>query len=269
MISESHSRRPFLSRALRRVAATVGYRLVWLSELPESATSVHPRADAQIRRWYADPKTERLKWDFPLSPESLAWDVGGYSGEWAATMTCRHNCAVEIFEPVPQYIETLKWRFCHHPKVHVNDFGLGARNEDVPFVLAGPRSSAVAVQTGQRTVRSRIRDIVELLHEADCRPPDVLKLNIEGGEFPLLEHLIASRAVENLGYLLIQFHETVPGAPERRATIQERLSETHSLMWDYPFLWEAWEPRPSRSLPPPGEAPTSPRPIRPHQQPAR
>jgi len=68
-----------------------------------------------------------------------------------------------------------------------------------------------------------------------------MKINIEGGEYELLLALLDSPAlIQGIRYFQVQFHDFVPDAQAQREHIRQRLSATHELMWDYPFIWESW-----------------------------
>ena len=72
---------------------------------------------------------------------------------------------------------------------------------------------------------------------------DLMKINIEGSEFPLLERMIDCDLLGEVRCFLIQFHEWHPGAYRRRRRIQRALAKTHTKVWDYPFIWEKWQRR--------------------------
>jgi len=69
---------------------------------------------------------------------------------------------------------------------------------------------------------------------------DLLKMNIEGGEFPLLERLLDAGLMPRIKRLQIQFHEFVPDAHARRAALVARMEETHQRQWNYDWVWECW-----------------------------
>ena len=69
---------------------------------------------------------------------------------------------------------------------------------------------------------------------------DLMKINIEGAEFPLLEKMIKMDLLRRVDCFMIQFHEWHPGAYSRRRKIRTELSKTHRLVWDYHFVWEKW-----------------------------
>ena len=70
-----------------------------------------------------------------------------------------------------------------------------------------------------------------------------MKLNIEGGEFPLLEAMLSSGLISLVRHLQVQFHRFVPDADRRRDAIRTALARTHAQNWCYPYVWESWSRR--------------------------
>src|SRR5919205_223063 len=54
---------------------------------------------------------------------------------------------------------------------------------------------------------------------------EMMKINIEGGEYDLLEHLIDSGFVKNIKDIQVQFHDFVPDAEPRMSRIQRELEK--------------------------------------------
>ena len=69
----------------------------------------------------------------------------------------------------------------------------------------------------------------------------MIKVNIEGGEYDLLEFLIDSNYIEIIDNIQVQFHDFIPDAEERMKNIHKKLEKTHFLTWQYPFVWENWQ----------------------------
>ena len=67
-----------------------------------------------------------------------------------------------------------------------------------------------------------------------------MKINIEGGEFPLMEHIISCDKQAIVRQYQIQFHNFVENPVDRRIQISHALSETHMRTWCYTFVWENW-----------------------------
>jgi Methyltransferase FkbM domain len=85
-----------------------------------------------------------------------------------------------------------------------------------------------------------IRDVAPVFAELDAERIDLLKMNIEGAEFDVLERLAETGWIDRIDELLIQFHDWAPAAPRRRRMIRRVLARTHTEVWNYPWVWERW-----------------------------
>ncbi|MEM7512644.1 MAG: FkbM family methyltransferase, partial [Bacteroidota bacterium] len=81
----------------------------------------------------------------------------------------------------------------------------------------------------------------EAINELGSNHIDLIKINIEGGEFELLEAIIDAGWVDKIDNIQVQFHDFVPNARERMMEIQKKLSFTHELTYQYDFVWENWK----------------------------
>jgi FkbM family methyltransferase len=237
-----------LRRALRRfleLAAGALSRLAPLIYRSEQERASLERQKLE-RQWYADRGDQTLRLDYDLAPGSLVLDAGGYRGNFAADLFCKFGCRIEVFEPVGPFAKGVEDRFAQNPLVTVHRFGLGGESRRDLILVDEGASSAVLTPAGVEAEREEIeiRDVVEVMDTVDRDEIDLLKVNIEGGEYELLERLLSAGRASRIRHLQIQFHPRVPDAEPRRRAIQEGLSETHRQIWDYPWIWESWERRP-------------------------
>lgn len=71
---------------------------------------------------------------------------------------------------------------------------------------------------------------------------DLLKLNIEAGEYILLEGMMnAGCDMTVFRSIQVQFHLGIADCDLRYQRIVDWLSETHETTWDYPFVWRNFE----------------------------
>jgi hypothetical protein len=80
-------------------------------------------------------------------------------------------------------------------------------------------------------------DIKDFCKEHRIYRINLLKINIEGGEFDLLDRILETGIIHYIDNLQIQFHHFVANAEERRRSIRKRLGVTHRLTYDYMFVW--------------------------------
>lgn len=194
--------------------------------------------EEQVWSWFADKGDSTLRLDYDLNSESIVFDLGGYIGQWTSDIFGMYCCRVYVFEPVPVFYEDIKRRFQRNPKIHVYPYGLGNANKPVIINLDGASSSIY--RTGNGTVEGRIVRAADFLSLHNISTIDLMKINIEGGEYDLLDHLIKIGCIEKITNLQVQFHDVLPESRFRMAHIQAQLEQTHHLTYQYPFVWENW-----------------------------
>lgn len=196
---------------------------------------------AQHRLWLAAEGDRKLRLDYDLGPESVVFDVGGYKGDFAAEIRARFGSRVWLFEPAERlYSECVK-RFVADPAVTCHPFGLGEREEELERrVVSGGSNSAPAQKPPEML---RLRPASDVLTRLGGRQIDLLKISIEGGEYDLLEQLVASGLINEVLHLQVQFHDFIPNAQARRERLRQLLTRTHVEQWNFPFIWESWKRR--------------------------
>ena len=192
-----------------------------------------------IYKWQDDRGDQTLRLSYPLDLNSLVFDVGGYIGNFAADIFCKYNCNIYIFEPVTEFYEKVKARFSNNPKVKVFHAGLSDRSSAAKISINGT-SSSVFNTNSENTEEIKFISVVDFINDHGIKKIDLMKINIEGGEYSLLDSLIEHDFLDITRYYQIQFHKFIPDAKEKRGNIRTELSKTHRLFWDYPFVWESW-----------------------------
>jgi len=176
-----------------------------------------------------------------LREDEIAIDVGGFRGDWTAEILCRFGCRTFTLEPVPAFQADLRKRFGSNSRVTLIDAGLGATTGQVMMTLAGDGSSAFgAGADAASTFSAPIVGVAELWRDRKLGQVGCMKINIEGGEYDLLEAMLDGGLSDQVSVFLIQFHQNVPGYESRRDAIRERLARSHRNDLDYPFVWERW-----------------------------
>lgn len=178
--------------------------------------------------------------DVAIDSGSLVVDVGAFRGEWAEPIWEKYQPTIHCFEPAPTACERLAQKFAGNGNVHVHRFGLGGRDSIASLSLRGPGSSIYGAPTQFGSVEVRIRDVVDVLEELGIDEIDLLKVNIEGGEYDLLDRLEEAGWLPRIRLVLVQFHEWHPKAYRRRRKTRRALQRHHEEVWGYPWVWEYW-----------------------------
>mgnify|MGYP005845666403 CR=1 FL=1 len=192
-------------------------------------------------RWTAAGGDDAHRFDYPLGPDSIVLDLGGYRGDWAAEIYARYRSRLFVFEPASAHAESIRLRFRANPDIRVFDFGLAGRTRRELLALAG-ESSSVFHRRGA-TEEVQLVDIAEWLSQHGIHRIALMKINIEGGEYELLERLAALGLLPTVDHLQIQFHKIAADSDARVHAIQQQLTQTHTPTYQYPYIWESWSRR--------------------------
>ncbi len=194
--------------------------------------------DKNLSQWLEAKGDETLRLNYDLNENSLVFDVGGFEGNWANDIFNKYQCNVYVFEPVSSFIEMIKNRFQNNNKIKVFDFGLSNTTQNAKISLETDRSSVINSSENFEIIK--LKNIAEFIEENDIKSIDLMKINIEGSEYELLNSLIDSNMAQRVKNIQVQFHEFVPDARNKMKAIQQKLSETHELTYQYEFIWENW-----------------------------
>ncbi len=179
----------------------------------------------------------RIDYDF-LNEHSVVVDLGGYKGDFASDIFAKYLCRVYVFEPVHDYAESTKNRFKKNSHIKTFEYGLGDKNETRRIHLDEAASSFFR---GNPNMEIKMREFGAAMDELGIREIDLLKINIEGGEYELLPHLMKTGWLKRVKDFQVQFHEFYPNADARMEEIHRNLTATHRMTWGYHFIWENWE----------------------------
>ncbi len=237
--------RPLTALRRRRAAGR-------LSPYALSVYEAHDYRPSMRRFFQATRDHPDILVDVDLPDGAVVLDIGAFVGEWAERILGRadalavQDLEIHAFEPEPSAIRELTGNLGQDPRLHVHPFGLGGHDRREQLALGGPGSSVfIEVTTpGFLGVKEiELRDIDTVLTGLGVESIDLAKINIEGGEFELLDRLHATGWLDRIGTLIIQFHEFGPDAYRSRRRNRRQLSQTHRCTWSYPWVYERWDTR--------------------------
>jgi len=189
--------------------------------------------------WIKSKGDQTLRLNYNLTQNSLVIDAGGYKGEWSKSIFDRYGCNLIIFEPVSKYFDIINQKFIGEEKISVIKRGLS--NEDKEIVIFDSEDSSSIFWGDGESEKIQLEKFSSFISTHQIKEIDLIKINIEGGEYDLLEDILESGLANKIGNLQIQFHRFVEGCKEKRDLIRNELSKTHSLTYDYEFIWENWK----------------------------
>ena len=196
----------------------------------------------EFKRWIKDGGDFYNRFNYPLKFNSIVFDVGGFKGQFASDLYSRTPCKIFIFEPIKEYASKISERFKFNPDILIFDFGLYNSNKISKINLLGDASTTERNTNINSADQQNIKliDFIEFVKTQNIEEIDLIKINIEGGEYKLLRHIINNNFHEKIKYLQIQFHKVDKDSIIYKKQILNELSKTHNCVFNYEFIWENW-----------------------------
>jgi len=193
-----------------------------------------------VHEWFRCNGDETLRLDYPLTENSIVFDLGGYKGDFAYEINKKYDCYVYLYEPVKKFYEECVERFKNNVKIKCLNYGLSS--ESGIFFVGDNDDGSSIIRNNKSDSREQIiiKDFAEEFKSLQISSVDLLKINIEGPEFLILPHIIEKNIVQHIEHIQVQFHDFYPNAINLRNEIRKSLSKTHTEKWNYPFVWESW-----------------------------
>lgn len=175
---------------------------------------LHCSLNADSLKQWQDDDMECMRYAYDILPGDRVLDIGSYQREWGKRFE-EMGATVEYFDALDN---RAAW---------INDGMIqmgGAFYYTSAFEPDGQMYKCV--------------DIAPFLKEE----VQVVKINIEGMEYGLLDYIIETGGIEKIAHLQVQFHQ-VEGQPweQMYEDLAKKLEETHDIEWRYPFVWESWK----------------------------
>jgi FkbM family methyltransferase len=197
----------------------------------------------QYAKWMIEKGDDTYRLNYPeLDADSIILDLGGYVGDFAYSINKKYNCNVVIFEPHPRYYQACVERFKANKKIRIFNYGVGDQDGEFKLYDCVEGSSFLnpAIQSKQH-VLCQIRNILHVLIDLKLDQVDLMKVNIEGGEYDLLQYLIREDKLQIAKKYQIQFHGFIENASSKRDFIVSALHKKFERKWCFEFVWEGWE----------------------------
>ena len=180
---------------------------------------------------------ENKRLDYNLDENSIVVDLGSYHGRFALEIFIKFKCTVYSFEPLKQFYEYSKLTI-KKDKIKFFNYALGKSNDKEILYLNGDETSFFNKSNISEEID--IREFNQAISDLDIKKIDLLKINIEGAEYDLLDHILENNIILKIKNLQIQFHSNIIDFKKRKKIITKNLSKTHKRNWCFPGVWQNW-----------------------------
>jgi FkbM family methyltransferase len=177
-------------------------------------------------------------YDYKINENSIVFDVGGLHGNWSNVIIEKYNPYVYIFEPITEHYNKLVERFKDNIKVKI--FKAGLFNEDCYKEINIDWDASGLYASGGRKELIELKKMSTILRENNISVVNLIEINIEGSEYPLLKDIISENIINKFENILIQYHRVYPDCVNERNKINSLIEKTHKQIFCKEFIWEGW-----------------------------
>ena len=142
----------------------------------------------------------------------VVYDVGASDGGWSrAVSEVFPEARFEMFEPLhghmPDYAPRMAEALAECPLLRLHPLAVGSQNGEVEFQMTpdGVSSTSLAWEasaTLAHTIRVPMRTIDSLVHDDGLPSPDMIKMDVQGGELEALRGAAAS--LDSVRFLFLE-----------------------------------------------------------------
>lgn len=200
---------------------------------------------SEIEKFILDGYTDVLFRDLKLKSSDSILILGGYLGDSVERWLQASSGLVVVVEPVMEYFQILNSKFSGNPRVKLFNLAVGDRNGIIDIYIDGMKSGSNAHSTLIQSAEVMATDA--FLEKLPVKPT-LIEINIEGGEYLVMQNLFASNLVEQVRTFLVQFHKYSHRDEIMRGEIREKFSATHTEIYCYEWVWERWDRKAKEQL---------------------
>ncbi|MEO1056379.1 MAG: FkbM family methyltransferase [Actinomycetota bacterium] len=145
-------------------------------------------------------------------PIDVVFDVGASNSSWSSQMAAElPDARFELFEPLanqrPDYRKMLDWHTNTHEHSTLHPLAIGDRNAEIVLQMTKDAVGSTTLPVHHEVIESRpvrvpMRTIDSMVTSGEVPRPDLLKLDIQGGELAALEG--AERTLPDVTLLVME-----------------------------------------------------------------
>jgi len=197
------------------------------------------RTIGNSEKWHADNGDFTHRLNYNLNQDSIVLDLGGHEGWFTEQINNKYKSKIFCFEPIKKFASQIELKFLNFNNIKIFPLAVSNKNgKDI--IYYNDNSSSTHVITKDKIEIDCIT-LDKIMVENNIDFIDLIKINIEGDEYSLLEYMIKNNLINMCNNIQVQFHVIIENYKMRYDYIRYELEKTHHLTYEYPFVWENWE----------------------------
>jgi len=189
--------------------------------------------------WNRDKGNENLILNYPLNENSWIVELGGFEGWFTQKALDKFNCNILVVEPI--YCEKLSKNFENTQNVIIECCGVSDVKKTIELYVDGDATSQYT-KVSQNKIQVDCYPIEYFISKYNIEIIDLVQINVEGEEYPLLEKWITSDVLNKIKHIQVQYHDFVADYRNRKENIEKGLLERgFENSWDYDIVFSSWK----------------------------
>lgn len=193
----------------------------------------------EFGRFFKDGGMNALLKHIKINEKSIVVDVGAFKGEFAEKILLKFGSNLILLEPLINEYIILEKKFFLNEKIKIINKALSNHNKKA-YLLNEANNSLITSKNLSNTLEVNCLDVKDLFdRELNI---DLIKLNVEGSEYEIIEKLIDLNYLTKCKNYLIQFHhKDKKEFYIRKKNIEKNFLNNKFLkIANYEYVWELW-----------------------------
>jgi len=192
----------------------------------------------ELGRFFREGGNQLILDKLILDSNSLVLDVGSYDGLFADSLSVKFGNTIIGFEPNIISFKKLIEKYKKNKRIKILKQALWSSDGFIDLIDDGI-SSGFFIGNKKKLFQVETIDVANFIN--DYKSIDLIKLNVEGAEYDILERIIKINNLSKFKSLLIQFHQIDEKSEKRRKSIIQALKdENFREVYNFKFVWEYW-----------------------------
>lgn len=195
----------------------------------------------QVNKWFLLNGDNKYLINHNLNKDSIVFEVWWYTWVFTDKIIEKYNCNIYVFEPIKEFYHILVNKYKNNKKIKVFNIWLSNKNEKI--IVSKSKDATSVFKNSWEKEEIEIIDIKDFIKENQLEnlKIDLMSINIEWWEYPLVERLLEIIPNNVLSYQ-IQFHDFIDNAESKRNNILNLLEKNNYKKWySFPFVWELFK----------------------------
>lgn len=154
-----------------------------------------------------------------LNNRSIVYSAGvGGDISFEKELVSRFQLEIELFDPSPVGIQTMQLDDNRLPQIHFSSVGFAGSAGTIKFSPEDPQAGSYTIaRENDAVVEFQCYDLTSLMKERKHTRIDLLKMDIEGFEYDVIDHLLQNSI--DVKQICVEFHHFMENIPRRKTTI--------------------------------------------------